>query len=106
MSIFEKIVDRKIIESMQNGEFDNLHGKGKPVNLDDYFKTPPHLRISYQILKNHGITPREVELKNEMDTLRTKLSESSSAQDRKRLQKVIHYKSLLFNMSLEKLKRY
>ena len=42
---FEKLVEEKIREAMAEGEFDNLPGKGKPINLDAYFATPEDLRI-------------------------------------------------------------
>ena len=32
----EKIIEERIQEAMANGEFDNLEGAGKPLNLDEY----------------------------------------------------------------------
>jgi len=54
--------DEKIKEAIAKGEFDNLPGKGKPLDLDAYFATPEHLRMGYSILKSAGIIPEEVEL--------------------------------------------
>ena len=34
----ENIIEEKIQKAMLNGEFDNLEGAGKPLNLDDYGK--------------------------------------------------------------------
>ena len=37
---FQRNADEKIKEAIARGEFDNLPGKGKPLNLDAYFATP------------------------------------------------------------------
>ena len=41
---FQKNVDEKIREAIARGEFDDLPGKGKPLDLDAYFATPEHLK--------------------------------------------------------------
>ena len=40
MYIFEKTAEAKIKEAIAKGELDNLPGKGKPLDLSDYFRTP------------------------------------------------------------------
>ncbi|MBW1766097.1 MAG: DUF1992 domain-containing protein, partial [Deltaproteobacteria bacterium] len=35
MEFYKKIVERKIKEAEERGEFDNLPGQGKPLDLDD-----------------------------------------------------------------------
>jgi hypothetical protein len=44
-----KSSDEIIQEAMQRGEFENLPGKGKPLNLSDYFNTPEDVRLAYSI---------------------------------------------------------
>jgi hypothetical protein len=51
----QKTADEKIEEAIARGEFDNLPGKGKPLNLDACFATPEHLRMGYPILKSADI---------------------------------------------------
>ncbi|UQZ88978.1 DUF1992 domain-containing protein [Deltaproteobacteria bacterium Smac51] len=48
------IAERKIREAMEEGQFDNLPGKGKPLKLEDLSHLPPELRMAYTILKNSG----------------------------------------------------
>ena len=55
--VVSKNVDEKIKEAIARGEFDNLPGRGKPLDLDAYFATPEHLRMGYSILKNADIIP-------------------------------------------------
>ena len=49
---FEKSVELAIREAQERGDFDNLKGKGKPINLDAYFETPEDVRMAYSILKS------------------------------------------------------
>jgi hypothetical protein len=101
MILFEKIVEEKIREAMASGEFNNLPGKGKPLDLSGYFATPEHLRISYTVLKNAGFIPEEVELLKEIESLRVKLERCCSEDDRARVKKAINDKLLKFNMIME-----
>ena len=105
MSIIEKIVEEKIREAMERGDFKNLSGKGKPVDLSEYFKTPDHLRIAHSILKNYGIVPEEVELKKEIAQIKNELVTCSSPNKKIQLKKKLNYKSLLLNLHLEKYPR-
>ena len=44
--VIELIAERKIEEAMQEGKFDDLPGKGKPLPLDEEWFAPPELRQS------------------------------------------------------------
>ena len=71
---WERIAENRIREAMQQGEFDNLPGAGKPIDLDGYFKLPEHLRVAFSLLKNANCVPVEVELLNEIAALERRLS--------------------------------
>jgi hypothetical protein len=83
---FEKIVEERIRQSMEKGEFDNLPGAGRPLDLDDYSFVPEELRMAYKILKNADCVPPEIELKKEI--LQTEMLLESMT-DVKRRYKVI-----------------
>jgi Domain of unknown function (DUF1992) len=68
--VVSKNADEKIKEAIARGEFDNLPGKGKPLDLDAYFATPEHLRMGYSILKSADIIPEEMELLREIEGLK------------------------------------
>ncbi len=56
---------------MEKGEFDNLPGRGKPLQeLDSYFATPESVRLGYSVLKNSGFVPEEVALLKEINSLK------------------------------------
>ena len=71
---WERIAENRIREAMQAGEFDNLPGAGRPVDLEGYFKLPEHLRVAFSILKSANCVPAEVELLNEIATLEQQLA--------------------------------
>ncbi|MEJ5252234.1 MAG: DUF1992 domain-containing protein [Chthonomonadetes bacterium] len=54
---FEIIAERKIAEAMEEGKFDNLPGKGQPLQIDPQWLVPPHLRIAATILHNAEMLP-------------------------------------------------
>jgi len=64
--IFTKIAENRIREAMAEGAFDNLVGKGQPLNLADESHIPPELRLAYKILKMANCLPPEVELKKDI----------------------------------------
>jgi hypothetical protein len=63
---FEKIVEERILIAQKKGDFDNLEGTGKPLNLDELSGVPEELRLSYKILKNADCLPPELEIKKEI----------------------------------------
>jgi Domain of unknown function (DUF1992) len=67
--MFDLIAEEKIAEAIARGEFDNLPGAGRPLNLDDDALIPEELRLAYRILKNAGYVPPELETLNEIARL-------------------------------------
>jgi len=43
---FDKAVEASIQEAFLRGDFDNLPGKGKPIDLTEYFNTPEDVRVA------------------------------------------------------------
>jgi hypothetical protein len=56
------VAERKIQEALQNGEFDQRPGAGKPLVLEDLSHLPPEVRMAYTLLKNSGFvdTPQDL----------------------------------------------
>ncbi|HEY0408428.1 MAG TPA: DUF1992 domain-containing protein [Pyrinomonadaceae bacterium] len=104
MSI-EKFIEDQISKAMAEGEFDNLPGKGRPLDLNAYFQTPEDLRLCYSILKNGNFAPPEVELLKEIESLKTELAAANDEEQRQRLAKIITDKTLAFKMLVEKRQR-
>ena len=70
MDIFSSIAERKICESMEKGLFENLPGKGKPLDFESEAWIPEDLRVAYRVLKNAGHIPHELELRKEIINLK------------------------------------
>ena len=102
---FEKAVETIIREAQERGDFDNLKGKGQPLDLDAYFETPEDLRLAYSALKNAGIISPEVELLQEVAALREKLASTSEEGQRSHIKKLIQEKQLQFNLLMERQKK-
>jgi hypothetical protein len=104
MSI-EKFVEDQIKKAMAEGEFDNLPGKGQPIDLEAYFQTPEHLRICYSILKNGQFIPEEVQALKEIEALRDEMAACADESRKEELAKAIRDKVLLFNLAMERNRR-
>ena len=46
--ILSKIAEQKIREAQERGEFDDLPGKGKPLDLEDLSGVPEEMRMAYR----------------------------------------------------------
>lgn len=73
MSIFEKIAQNKIQEAIENGEFERLSNKGKPLHLDEYFATPEDFRLGHSVLKSANVLPAEMELLHDIGQLKQQI---------------------------------
>jgi len=102
---FDRIVEAIIKEAMERGEFDNLSGKGKPVDLTEYFETPEEVRLVNSVLKNAGMTSREVDLLKEVAELKQILAAVFDEQKKQEIEKQIQQKQVEFSLFMERQKR-
>lgn len=98
---FDKLVEEKIREAMENGEFDNLPGKGKSIDLSAYFATPEDLRPSYSILKSAGIIPEEAQVLAEIDSLKQSLESCSGPEQKTAIVRKIEELTMKYNILKE-----
>lgn len=99
MAILSWLAEQRIEESMRNGEFENLPGHGKPLELEDLSGVPEDLRMSFKIMKNAGLLPEEVMLYSECATLEKLLaachtSGNAASGERKELESNLSLKRL------------
>jgi hypothetical protein len=102
---FDKLVEEKIRQAQERGEFDNLPGKGKPIDLTAYFETPEDVRLAQSVLKNGGFTSREVDLLNEIAALKEILAGNVEYAKKQEIQKQIQERQIEFNVMMERMKR-
>lgn len=103
---FDKIVEAMIREAQERGEFDNLPGKGKPIDLSSYFETPEEVRMAQSMLKNAGMTSPEALLLKEIAELRQLLPSMTDEAKKQEIQKQIQQKQIEFNLMMETHKRH
>jgi hypothetical protein len=99
MEFFYRIAERRIIEALENGEFNNLEGEGKPLNLDDDLWIPEELRIAYRILKNAGCTPPELEARKEVVNLCSLMNNIDDDKERLKKLRELNFKLLKLNLT-------
>lgn len=87
---------------MRRGDFDNLPGAGKPLDLSAYFDTPEEVRLAYSILKNADILPQEAELLKEVATLRQELEACTDEAKRGKIRKSIEEWLLKYRLLVER----
>lgn len=98
-NIFDKIAEEKIREAINDGEFEDLPGKGKPLNLDEDRHIPPDLRLAHKILKNADCLPPELELRKEIRTTEALLAGMQDTQEKYRQIKKLNYLIMKLNMT-------
>jgi hypothetical protein len=99
---FENSVEKIISEAVERGEFDNLKGKGKRIDLNDYFNTPEELRMAYSVLKANEFVPKEVELLHEINDLKTKIQNAESEEQGRALAKRLQERELALRIEIER----
>ncbi|VEN74249.1 Molecular chaperone DnaJ [Candidatus Desulfarcum epimagneticum] len=93
---FEKIVEERIRQSLEKGEFDNLPGSGKPLSDEDA-SIPEDLRMAYKILKNAGCLPPEIELKKKIAETRDLMENMEETGERYRMLKKLNFLIMKLN---------
>lgn len=102
---FDKLVESIIKEAMERGDFDDLPGKGKPIDLSAYFDTPEDVRMAYAVLKNAGMTSREVELLKEIAELKQVHAALLDEEKKKEVRKEIEKRQIEFSLMMERQRR-
>ena len=102
---YEIFIEKQIQKAIAEGKFDNLEGRGKPINLDDYFAAPEDIRVGYSVLKGQKFVPEEVERFKEIGELKEKLQNCTDEQERQKLTKILNEKNLALAIILERNKR-
>ncbi len=96
---FDKIAEKKIREAIDNGEFDNLPGKGKPLELEDDRHLPQDIRLAHKILKNADCLPPELELRKEILTIEEMLEGVKDTREKYRQIKKLNFLIMKLNMT-------
>ena len=94
---FEKIVEARILAAQKKGEFDDLHGHGKPLKIQDESAVAEELRLSYKILINADCIPPEIELRHKIKKTEDLLRSMPAAAEEYRLINKLNYLIMKLN---------
>jgi len=67
MSEPPRSLDEQIRQAIQRGEFDNLPGRGKPLDLSENPHEDPGWRMAYRMLKESGYTLPWIETRRNIE---------------------------------------
>lgn len=94
---FTRLVEERIRKAQEKGEFDNLVGVGKPLDLEDDRHIAEDLRLAHKILKNADCLPPEIELKKEIEKTEQLLAGMDDAADKYSAMKKLNFLIMKLN---------
>jgi len=95
---FQRIIEKRIQEALDRGDFDDLPGRGKPMQIEDDSGVPEDLRLAYKVLKNADCLPPELQLKKEIRQMEDLLESIPDEKEKYRQIKKINYKIMRLNI--------
>lgn len=101
---FFRLTEEKIRKAYEDGEFENLPGYGKPLELEDLSHVPPEMRMAYKIMKNSGMMEEE-QLRSEMEYLEDLIKGAHDGAEEDRLTRRLNEKQFRLNQLIQKKKK-
>jgi len=104
----ELIAETEILAALARGEEDSesvRQQKGKPINLDAYFATPPDVRMAFSMLKGVELIPEELEVLKEINRLEEKAAATDDPTIRAALRLKISELYALYDMKMQTYRR-
>jgi hypothetical protein len=98
VDFLHKLAEDRIEKAQREGLFDNLPGKGKPLNLDDDIGVPEDLRLTFKILKNSNCLPIEMELQKEIYNLQQLINAAIDPETRREMHRELNFLMLRLNV--------
>lgn len=74
LAFIERLAEERIKKAQEEGAFDDLPGRGRPLDLEDDAHVPEDLRMAWRVLKNAGCLPPELLAQREIRTARELLA--------------------------------
>jgi hypothetical protein len=95
---FDRLIEEKIREAMERGDFDNLPGSGEHLHLENDSHLPDDLRLAYKILKNADCLPPELQLRKDIRKTEELLAGIQDTQEKYRQMKKLNFMIMKLNM--------
>ncbi|WP_216831776.1 DnaJ family domain-containing protein [Alkalihalobacterium elongatum] len=92
------VAEDKIKAAIKSGDLDNLKGMGKPIVFKDVLPgMPEETKMAYQMLRNAGFDPLQVEKEIEEQTKGAKLDELLEERQTKETKSFKKYAQKIYN---------
>lgn len=104
----ELIAEGEIRAALARGEEDSAamrEQKGKPIDLETYFATPPDVRMAFSMLKGVELIPEELELLKEIRGLEEKAAAATDEQVRTALRLKASELHAIYDMKMQTYRR-
>ena len=98
-------LEKKIEEWLKSLKPETLPGKGRPLDLDEYFAWPEDWRMGFSLLKSSGAVPTEVNLLQDIYRLEKRLAATTDPEQRKSIKKQINEQRVHLSILLEQRRR-
>ncbi|ETD83374.1 DnaJ family domain-containing protein [Rhodobacter capsulatus] len=101
---FSDMAERQILKAQAEGQFENLRGAGKPLNMADNAGSSD--AIGFRIMAEAGALPREIELRKAVEAQTEKLRAAPTEEDRRREARVLADLQLRLDIEAEARRRF
>ncbi len=101
---FSRLTDDRIRKAYEEGEFENLPGYGKKLQLEDLSNVPPEMRMAYKMMKNAGMM-EEQQVRSEIEYIEDLIKNAHDDLEEQRLTQRLNEKLLRFNQIMDKKKK-
>jgi len=104
----EQIAEDAIRAALARGEDKSeplRERRGKPIDLDAYFATPPELRMAFSMLKGADVAPEELELLKEINRLEEQEKSDTDEKTRSELRLKISELHAVYDMKMQAYRR-
>ena len=97
-AFIQAIAEERIRKAQDEGQFEDLPGRGEPIDLDCDPMMPAELRMAYTMLKNAGFLPPEIQQEKEIDTMLELISHLEDVEERYRQIRKLNYLVMQLNL--------
>jgi hypothetical protein len=99
LRVFADLAEEKIQQSLRRGDFDDLPGKGAPLELEDESMIPEDMRMAFKVLKNAGYLPPRIAQEKEILAMRDLIEHIGDAGERYRQIRKLNLLITKYNIS-------
>lgn len=102
MDPLQRMAESRIKDAIDEGLFEDLPGRGRPLELVDDSRVPVELRGAYIALRSAGMLPEEMELRKSIVGLRDLIEAATDGDERARLEAELDGLSTRFDLLMQR----